>query len=183
MDIGIVSSRYAKALLRFADENEEAKQVYQEMQQMVASFTHLPMLTHALQNPTLSKEKKAMLLVAAAKTEQEVSISTKRFVELCISHRRENIMQFIATSYAAHYETANNILSGSLTLAHPVSEKLKENIQAIVEARTQKTIEMKIKIAPEIKGGFILQYGDNRLDASLKGQLETLRRNLVAKTN
>ena len=59
----------------------------------------------------------------------------------------------------------------------------KEKIQAIVEARTQKTIEMKIKIAPEIKGGFILQYGDNRLDASLKGQLETLRRNLVAKTN
>ena len=114
MDIGIVSSRYAKALLRFADENEEAKQVYQEMQQMVVSFTNLPMLTHALQNPTLSKEKKAMLLVAAAKTEQEVSISTKRFVELCISHRRENIMQFIATSYAAHYETANNILRWQL---------------------------------------------------------------------
>ncbi len=180
MDIGIVSSRYAKALLRFANESKEAKQVYAEMQQLATSFTSVPMLAAALQTPTLTKERKEMLLIAAANTGQEVSASTRKFVNLCVSQRRENIMQFIATSFSAQYETANNVISGSLILARPVSEKLAERIKAIVEARTQKTVEMKVSINPEIKGGFILQYGDNRMDASLKGQLEHLRRNLTA---
>ena len=38
MDIGIISSRYAKALYRFAGQNKEDAQVYSEMQCLDANF-------------------------------------------------------------------------------------------------------------------------------------------------
>ena len=48
MDIGIVSIRYAKALLQFAMENHEEDGVYREMSAMADVFMKLPALQKAL---------------------------------------------------------------------------------------------------------------------------------------
>ena len=58
MNTGIVASRYAKALLRFAEENQEESRVYQEMLQLRRSFQQVNTLTAALLNPIFSNEKK-----------------------------------------------------------------------------------------------------------------------------
>ena len=44
MDIGIISIRYAKALLRFAIDNKEEERVYAEMETLAHSFLHIPRL-------------------------------------------------------------------------------------------------------------------------------------------
>ena len=47
MDIGLVSTRYAKALLRFSEENKEESKVYQEMLTLSAAFIKVKALQPA----------------------------------------------------------------------------------------------------------------------------------------
>ena len=79
MNTGIVASRYAKALLRFAEDNKEDACVYQEMLQLHRSFQQVNTLTATLLNPIFSNEKKVELLTAASLSPEcnEASTSTR----------------------------------------------------------------------------------------------------------
>lgn len=180
MDIGIISARYAKALHRFAGENKEDTQVYAEMQCLDENFRNVPALSASLLSPVLSDEQKENLLLAATnRPGLKVSASTQRFVQLVIKQKRADIMHFIATSYIAIYEKSQNLVTGNLTVACPISDATASRVQQLVKARTGgRNVRFNVSIDPAIGGGFILQYGDNRMDASLTGQLNRLRREL-----
>lgn len=179
MDIGIVSSRYAKALYRFAEESKEESLVYAEMKQLDKCFQSVEDLSGALQNPVLSDAQKCSLLQNAASTDgKKVSASVVRFIQLVVARKRADMMRFIATSYVSTYEKAKNMITGSLVVAQPVSEEVATRVQALVAARTKAKVNFNVQTDPAIGGGFVLQYGDNRMDASLRGQFERLRREL-----
>lgn len=57
MDIGVVSMRYAKALLQFAKINKEEDLVYAEMQKLAQSYISVSQLRTALLCPTLAADK------------------------------------------------------------------------------------------------------------------------------
>lgn len=87
-------------------------------------------------------------------------------------------MHFIAGSYISLFEKVGHLVKGSLVVARPVSETVVERVKALVAARTASRVDFEVSVDPSIGGGFILQYGDNRMDASIHGQLERLRREL-----
>ena len=158
MNTGIVASRYAKALLRFAEENQEESRVYQEMLQLRRSFQQVNTLTAALLNPIFSNEKKVELLTAASLSPEckDASTSTRRFLQLVVEKKRTEMMPFIATSFVRQYEHLRNI----------------------VAKRTAGVVNLDVRIDPSLRAGFILQFDDNRMDASLRGKIERLRHQL-----
>ena len=66
MDIGVISVRYARALLKSATDAKIEQQVYAEMQQIAKSYIEVPQLRSTIDNPMLSKDKKQALLLTAA---------------------------------------------------------------------------------------------------------------------
>ena len=58
MDIGVISVRYARALLKSATDAKIEQQVYAEMQQIAKSYIEVPQLRSTIDNPMLSKDKK-----------------------------------------------------------------------------------------------------------------------------
>ena len=68
MDIGTISSRYAKALFSLAKEKGLETRVYDDMKMLADSFSLEPGLRVALGNPILPAEEKLKLLTAAMKT-------------------------------------------------------------------------------------------------------------------
>ena len=66
MDIGVISVRYARALLKSATDAKIEQQVYAEMQQIAKSYIEVPQLRSTIDNPMLSKDKKEALLLTAA---------------------------------------------------------------------------------------------------------------------
>ena len=67
MDIGIVSMRYAKALIEYAKGTGAEDRVYHELRMLERSFRKHPDLREALDNPILKiKEKFALICTAAA---------------------------------------------------------------------------------------------------------------------
>lgn len=178
MDIGIVTARYAKALLRFATENKEEDVVYQEMNCFLDTFLKVQALQPALLSPVLKEQQKKELLKSACGIAEQVSSSTTRFIELVIEKRRADFMHFIAQSYISQYRKCKNIVKGRLVVPMKVSDSVEKRLQQIVEQKTHREVEFEVSVDRDIEGGFILEYDTYRLDASLRTQLENLHRSL-----
>ena len=65
MDIGVISVRYARALLKGAIAERIESKVYQEMQILLNSFLTISELRFTIDNPMLSKDKKRDLIYLA----------------------------------------------------------------------------------------------------------------------
>jgi ATP synthase F1, delta subunit len=178
MDIGIISTRYAKTLLRFATDNKEEDRVYQEMTTLAAAFQKVPELLQTLTNPVLDNAKKSELLICAACGISEVSYSTNRFVDLIVRNHRASMIHFIALTFCSLYLKSKGIIRGILTVPVSVSASTSQKLRHMVETRTKSNVEFTVNVDPKIEGGFILQYDTYRLDASLRTQLLQLRRSL-----
>lgn len=64
MDEGLISRRYAKALLKFAQDRGTTDQIYEEVKKFEENFVSHPELQKALLNPVLSaKDKEKSLLL------------------------------------------------------------------------------------------------------------------------
>ena len=172
MDIGVISMRYARALLKSATDQKQEDAVYQEMMTVAKSYLDVPALRHTIDNPMLSKDKKeALLLVAAGEKPCEL---TKAFIALVLKEDRENVMQFMANSYITLYRKQKNVIRGKLTTAARVSAETEQKMRQMVESKTNGTVEFETEVNPDIIGGFILEYDTFRMDASVKSKLNTI---------
>ena len=172
MDIGVISVRYARALLKSATDAKIEEAVYTEMQQLARSYVEVPQLRFTIDNPMLSKEKKETLLLTAVG--KKPSALTKTFIQLVLKEDRENVMQFIANSYVTLYRQQKNIIRGRLITAAQVTHATEQKMRQMVESKTNGTVEFETEVNPDIIGGFILEYDTYRMDASVKTKLNSI---------
>ena len=173
MEIGVISVRYARALLKSATEAQLDEQVYGEMQTLAQSYIRVPELRFTIDNPMLAKSRKAELLLSVCGG-KGVSQLTSRFIALVLKEGREKVMQFMANSYVTLYRKQKNITRGRLITATAVSPATEEKMRQMVERKTQGTVEFQTEVNPELIGGFVLEYGTYRMDASVQSQLRNI---------
>jgi F-type H+-transporting ATPase subunit delta len=172
MEIGVISVRYARALLKCATEQKIEDKVYLEMQTLAQSYLQVPELRFTIDNPMLAKDKKESLIITACGG--DVSPLTRRFVALVLGEDRESTLQFMASSYITLYRKQKNITCGKLITAVAVTPQIERKMRQKVESRTQGTVEFQTEINPDIIGGFILEYDTYRMDASIQNQLRNI---------
>ena len=169
MDIGVISVRYARALLKGAIEQRSEDQVYRDMQTLSRCYVEVPDLRFTIDNPMLSRDTKLkVLLVAVGNKPGDL---TRRFLELVLKEGRASILQFMAASYITLYRKQKNITRGKLITATAVSPDTEKKMRKLVESKTHGTVEFNAEVDPDIIGGFVLEYDTYRLDASVKTQL------------
>lgn len=177
MNTGKISARYAKALYKFAEESKHESDVYEAMKLVSASFSSVPQLREAMINPTISKQKKVNLLITAAGT--QVCEEYKRFVDLVIEHKREDYFQSISLVYQDLYRKEKNIVISQLVTASPVSDAEIERMRKAVQSVSSGSVEFETSVDPDLIGGFVLNVETYQLDASIKGQLRSVRDSLL----
>ena len=176
MDIGVISVRYARALLKSATDAKIEADVYKEMQTMAKTYAEVPQLRQTIDNPMLSKDTKQQLLLTAVGTEPSPLVKT--FISLVLREDRENVMQFIANSYVTLYRQQKNVIRGRLITAAAVSPATEQRMRQMVESKTNGTVEFETEVNPDIIGGFILEYDTYRMDASVKSKLNSILNSL-----
>ena len=172
MDIGVISVRYARALLKSATDAKIEADVYKEMQTLARTYGEVPQLRQTIDNPMLSKDTKQQLLLTAV-GEKPCEL-TKAFISLVLKEDRENVMQFIANSYVTLYRQQKNVIRGRLITAAAVSPATEQKMRQMVESKTKGTVEFETEVNPDIIGGFILEYDTYRMDASVKSKLNSI---------
>lgn len=172
MDIGVISVRYARALLKSATEKKVGELVYKDMLTLSESYVRVPQLRFTIDNPMLSKDKKKLLILTACGAEQQAL--TERFIDIVLSEDRESILQFMANSYITLYRQKKNVIRGRLITATAVSQVTEQKMRQMVESRTNGTVEFESEVDPDIIGGFILEYDTFRMDSSVKTKLKSI---------
>ncbi|PMC23720.1 ATP synthase F1 subunit delta [Hoylesella buccalis] len=176
MAVGVISVRYARALLKCAMELNLEDQVYQEMIILADQYNHVPELRSTIDNPMLDKDKKQALLQAACG--KNLSELTERFIHLVLHEGRDNVMQMMATSYITLYRKQKNIISGRLITATTVTPEVEQKMKQMVQSKSQGTVEFQTEVDPDIIGGFILEYDSYRMDASVQTKLDNILKEL-----
>lgn len=172
MDLGVISVRYARALLKGALAEKQEDELYKEMQILYKSYLEVPELRTTIDNPMLAKEKKQKVLEIAC--DDDITNLTKRFIDLVLKKDREFALQFMAASYITLYRKFKNITRGKLITAADVSLETIEKMKRMVENRTRGTVEFNTEVDKELIGGFVLEYDDYRMNASVKSKLRRI---------
>ena len=118
MDIGVISVRYARALLKASVDANCDEAVYNEMVTLAHNYVSVPELRLTIENPMLSKKKKADLLESAIGGQP--SEMTRSFINLVLKEDRESVMQFFANSYITLYRKQKNSIRAKLSTAREV---------------------------------------------------------------
>jgi len=179
MDIGVISNRYAKALLVFTNESNTEEATYRNMQILKNSFLQVPELRHTVDNPLLTLEMKHEVICKAAG--DDVTQEFSRFVKLVLKGRREKFLQFMVHAFIDMYRKQKNISVGRLTTAYPVKDEVVSRIRKLVVDETKGTVEFSTKTDPELVGGFIFDIGTYRLDASVARQMSKVKQQFIEK--
>ena len=142
------------------------------MQILYKSYLDVPELRTTIDNPVLAKEKKQKVLEIACG--DDITNLTKRFIDLVLKKDREFALQFMAASYITLYRKFKNITRGKLITAADVSLETVEKMKRMVENRTRGTVEFNTEVDKELIGGFVLEYDDYRMNASVKSKLRRI---------
>lgn len=179
MNEGLIPSRYAKALYKYALDNKVADRVYQQMKQLDNSFESTAALKATIDNPYLKAADKEKVLGIAAGANGDECLN--RFFKLVIQNNRENLMRNMAIAYQDIYRRENSIEQVVITTAAPLSDEEYARIQSIVENQEKgKTLEYVKVVNPDIIGGFSIRVETKILDATIKNEIKKLRLKLLS---
>lgn len=181
MDIGIVSMRYAKALIEYAQGTGAEDRLYKEMRMLERSLRKYPDLREALVNPILTIREKFSLIHTAAVGNGEESREFARFITLVLKNRREYFLQYICLTFLDLYRKRKHIGVGKLITAVPVSREVWERIRDSASTLLHAHMELHTEVDPDIEGGFVFDINDFRLDASIATQLKRVKQQFIDK--
>ncbi len=176
MNTGIVSTRYAQALLEYAKECKCENEIYKNMFQLIATITNVQEFLIVLQNPLLSRDEKVKLLCDAVNNNKDCF---HKFASLVMKQGREELLIHIAHAYISLYRKEKNILAVKLTTAISLSPDLEDKIVSSIVKDGYNNVELENIVDSSIIGGFLLEADSKRLDASISGALERVKKQIV----
>ena len=181
MNDGLIPRRYAKALLKFAEERGASERCYELMKRLSVSFESNPELSTAIANPFVDGSTKTSLLDTAAGADKKDEVYHD-FIKLLLENNRIDSMRHIAMAYISLYRKANNIYPVEITTASELDKQDMDRIHALIDKHVKDgKIEYSERVDPDLIGGFVITIDSERLDASLKNELKQLRLKLLSK--
>lgn len=171
-----VSSVYANALFSLAKEQGDAalQETRSDLRQSAVLFSLNPDLTRLLSLPTISVDER---LEIAKKIFGEEGLAS-RLIFLLIDHGRVPFLGEIADDFDAKMLDYQDTTDVTVTTAVALSPEQKERLRDALAKKLHQTIRITERIDRRILGGVIVQYGDTRIDNSVKYRLDALREKL-----
>jgi F-type H+-transporting ATPase subunit delta len=167
---------YARALYQAAHEQGRVDVARDQLAELAAALDAVPELQAFLANPQLDPGAKASLLDEITADADPI---VRNFVRLVASKGRGGQLEPIAEEFEAIVDREQGRLKVELTTAYELAEDEARAIVAKIEQSSGRTVEATRAVDPDLIGGMILQAGSLRVDASVRGRLERLRRDLV----
>jgi F-type H+-transporting ATPase subunit delta len=150
--------------------------VSEELADFAAAVRDVPELRSVLRNPQLEPRAKVAVLDDLLGGADEL---IRNFLRLTAEKGRIGQIEEIAREFDRLMAREERRLNVELTTARKLSDaEARELLQQIEQASGRK-IEATRSVDSSLIGGFVLQAGSMRVDASVRGRLEGLRQELV----
>jgi F-type H+-transporting ATPase subunit delta len=174
--MSVVDRVYARALFEAAQEKGRLEPVRDQLEQVVAAAAEVPELRELLRNPQLDPRARAAALEDVLAGGDEL---LRNFLLLLVDKGRIGELEVIAQEFERLVAASEGILSAELTTAIELSDDDERRLLKQIEDASGRKVEATRRVDPGLIGGIVLQVGSHRLDASVRGRLDRLRRTLV----
>jgi F-type H+-transporting ATPase subunit delta len=174
--MSVVDRVYATALFEAALEQDKLEPVRDELAQIVAAEAEVPELRELLRNPQIDPRARAGALEAVLGGGEEL---LRNFLLVLADKGRTGALEEIAREFERLIAEHEGIVHAELTTAVELSDEEAQAVLRRIEDASGRKVEATRRVDPGLIGGIVLQVGSYRLDASVRGRLERLRRQLV----
>ena len=148
----------------------------EELADFAAAVRDVPELRSALRNPQLEPRTKVAVLDELLGDADQL---IRNFLRLVAEKGRSGQIEEIAREFDRLMAREERRLNVELTTARELSEEEARDLLQQIERASGRKIEATRTIDPNLIGGFVLQAGSMRVDASVRGRIEGLRQELV----
>ncbi|MEZ5018069.1 MAG: ATP synthase F1 subunit delta [Flavipsychrobacter sp.] len=169
-----LASRYAKALLDLAVEQNALDTTLNDVQLLVAVGNQSRDFVNVLQSPIIKSDKKQSIIDAVVGA--QLNDLAKAFVKLLINKGREATLLDMAASFIEQYKEMKNIKTVRLTTAVPATDAVRAVVrEKLALSHPNATIELEETVNEDIIGGLIIQMDDKMFDFSIRRDLNDVK--------
>ena len=177
MRLSRASSRYAKAILSLAIDENKAVAVNEDMKNILVTLTNNKELRNFLSSPLVKEDQKRPGLRQVFKDAGDVTMKT---FDLLVDNKRADILLDVATSFIVLFEDMNKREIATVTTAVAISADLEMKVLARAKELAGKEVTLEKIVDPSILGGFVLRVGDKEINASVNNKLGELKRTFAS---
>ena len=150
--------------------------MHEAISDFAKAIEETPELRTVLKNPQLESSAKAAILADLAGDEH---VLFRNFLKLVTEKGRAGEIEDIAKEFERLMAREERRLTVELVTARELTDAEAGDIIGQIEQAAGRTVEATRSVDPSLIGGFVLQAGSYRADASVRGRLERLRQELV----
>jgi F-type H+-transporting ATPase subunit delta len=174
--VSVVDRVYARALFDAAVDADRLERVRIEIAELAETAGEVPELRELLRNPQLDPRARAAAIDDLLGAGEPL---VHNFVLLLADKGRSAHFEEIARELERLVAEREGILNAELTTAVELSDAEARKLLGQIEQAAGKKVEATRRVDPDLIGGIVIQVGSHRLDASVRGRLERLRRELA----
>jgi F-type H+-transporting ATPase subunit delta len=176
MNDSIIARRYAKAFFQLGLENKKQQDFASDLKGLLGLYNQDENFRFVINNPVISNSKKKALFKKLF--DGKIDDQVLNFLNVLISKSREEYLPDIARAFIRMYQEHANIQEVHITSAFEMNTATVAEIEKMLNDLSGKKSEIHTKINSELIGGFILKVDDSQLDASVSGQLKSIKKQL-----
>jgi F-type H+-transporting ATPase subunit delta len=174
--VAVAQRTYANALFEAAKEKDRLDVVQEQLHEFLEAVEQVPELRALLENPELDTRQRTGALRAVLADADEL---IRNFLLLVAEKGRAHELREIVEEFEALVAREEGILDVELTTAVELQDDEAKRLLERIESTSDRKLRATRKVDPALIGGFVLQAGSHRVDASVRSRLERLRRELT----
>lgn len=174
----LVSERYALALFETGLELDRLDEFKNEINSVSNVLEDEPKIELILNHPKISKDEKKELLNVIFK--DVVSQEVLNFLYVIVDKNRERYLREMCDYYDFLYNEEKNIVEATIVTAVPIEKRTEEKLKLVLTNKLNKNVKLKNVIDTNIIGGAMLKVDNKVIDGSIRGQLDSMMKNLKA---
>jgi F-type H+-transporting ATPase subunit delta len=172
-----LASVYADALLEAAGERGEAEQVADELGDLVAYMDRDMSFDAFLRSAAVDDDPRRESLERLFRGRMnDVLLNC---LQVMNNRWRLGLVRALQRCVQLRMEAKHNEQEVTVETAVPLTDRLRDDIKALIGSYIGKTVLLIEKVEPDLIGGMVLYINDIQIDASLTSAMKTLRQRLT----
>jgi F-type H+-transporting ATPase subunit delta len=173
-------STYAEALFEAAREREELEGVLDDLREFVETLHQSEELRLFFYGGQIPEREKRRAIDALT---EDMALSTRNFLKVLSDNGREEILEEVLLRYEElvkeHLDRVEVEVTTAMELSDEELGRIKERLGRILEGRE---LILQTRVDPDLLGGAVFRFGGRMMDSSVRGQLQSLREEMLERS-
>ena len=170
-------STYAQALFGAAHDREELEDTLEDLKEFVGVLHESEELREFYYGVHIPETQKRQAVDALT---EEMTTSTSNFLKLLIDNGRTESLEDIVPRYEDLVEEHQGKVEVDLTTAVELSDETLDRVRSrLGEILDGREVMLETHVDPNLLGGAVVRVGEKQIDRSLRGQLQSLREEML----